>query len=102
MRLTSRDIAAIEGFLTRIEEGHLGVNVAAFYGLPKSYGPAVVSTALRLLERIGVNVPKRENAGEKMRRELAEFRAWKAAQQAEKSRPTLLRPNSNGQYQPVS
>lgn len=89
MKLSSRDIAIIEDALTQRENGATNAEIAAAYGLKRAYAKNSLASLFQGLAMVGVNVPKPITRGETLKRELAEFRAWKAAQ-ARKTESTLI------------
>jgi hypothetical protein len=101
MKLSSREIATIEGLFTKIEDGMNITEVAAFYGLGK-HGKQSLSTTLCCLERLGLTVPNRMKRGDHLAREMAEFREWKAARAAASATSTTRHavnvPITNGHY----
>jgi hypothetical protein len=101
MKLSSRDIAIIEDLLTQREQGKTNAELAKACGLKKPYYSQAFATMFSTLKSAGVNVPAAISRGEQMKRELAEFRAWKAAQ-AKQTESTLIprAAQPNGLFRP--
>lgn len=93
MTLATRDVAALDGLMDKIEQGKSNEEIAAYYGLKHA---AQVSSALSVLRRIGVDVPDRKRGGALVsRQEMADFREWQRQRELER-KPELLRSQANG------
>lgn len=80
MKLTDKDIAAIEAFLTHHQSGLTGREIAAKYHLTIKTAASWPSQVTASLRKIGVDIPsmrKMNGFNSINATELAEFRQWK-------------------------